>query len=72
MSSTIQIPRPCVATTKSESRGCTTMSRTATFGNSCPLYCAHCFPPSRENHNPNSVPKNSSFGTTGSSLITCA
>ncbi len=59
MSSMIQMPRPCVASTRSDSRGCTTMSRTATAGKSLPLYCAHCPPPSTEIHKPNSVPRKS-------------
>src|ERR1019366_6088644 len=64
MSSMIQMPRPWVASTRSDSRGCTTMSRTATAGKSLPLYCAHLLPPSTEIHRPNSVPRNRMFGLT--------
>ncbi len=71
-SSTIQMPRPCVATTRASSRGWIARSRTATLGKSPPLKRAHCCPPSTEIHSPNSVPRNSSCGLTRSSLITCA
>src|SRR5258708_1373330 len=72
MSSMIQMPRPCVAKMRSDSRGCTTMSRTATAGKLLPLYWAQCSPPSMLIHKPNSVPRNSSRGSTVSSLMTCA
>ena len=68
----IQMPRPCVAITRSPSRGCTWTSRTATAGKLPPLNCAHVPPPSIEIHKPNSVPRNSSDFCTVSSLITCA
>src|SRR6266853_1946675 len=72
MSSIIQIPRPCVASTRSDSRGWTTMSRTATEGKPLPLYCAHCLPPSMEIHKPNSVPRKSRLESIVSSVMTCA
>ena len=61
----IQMPRPCVASTRSCVRGCTTRSRTATDGKSLPLYCAQRWPPSMLIHRPNSVPRNSRLGFDG-------
>ena len=71
-SSMIQMPRPCVASTRSPSRGCTTRSRTATRGKSPPRNSAHCAPLSGEMNKPNSVPRKSKSRRTVSSLITCA
>ena len=72
MSSTIQIPRPCVAMTSAASRGWIARSRTATFGISAPLYCAHCLPPSSEIQRPISVPTKRRSLLTRSSLTTWA
>ena len=57
MSSMIQIPRPCVAITRSLSRGWIARSRTATPGSSPPVYRDQCCPPSTDTQSPNSVPE---------------
>ncbi len=71
-SSMIQMPRPCVAITRSPSRGCTWISRTATLGKLPPLNSAQVAPESGEIQRPYSVPTKSRPRSTASSLMTWA
>ncbi len=65
----IQMPRPCVASTRSFSRAWIFMSHTGTAGK-LPVSWLQCPPRSVLKKAPNSVPVNSRLGWRGSSRTT--